>query len=166
MKQIQLSTGKNNKQQGKEPVYALVDDEDYEWISSFKWGIYRNKNEIYARRIKRSKGKLYVTHMHRLIMDCPEGMVVDHINHNGLDNRRQNLRVCTPAQNQKNMRPQKGRTSKYLGVCKRGNSWLVYISHMNIRHYLGSYKTEIEAAQAYDNAAKVYHGEFANLNIK
>jgi hypothetical protein len=105
--------------------------------------------------------------MHRQITSAPPGLVVDHINHNGLDNRKDNLRLCTRAQNALNQRPRKGTSSRYKGVYwhERDKRFYAQISHKGRRYHLGSYKSEIQAAKAYDKKAKELFGEFAHLNF-
>lgn len=151
MKQIELTKG----------LFTIVDDDDFEHLSQFKWCAQRGrKNDHYAAR--RTKGK-YI-YMHKIIMHCPVGLKVDHKNHNTLDNQKSNLRICTNAQNIANKTPV-GR-SKYLGVSTNGFSWQATIRPNGKGIYLGSFKTEEEAAMAYDAAARVYFGDFANINIK
>jgi len=105
--------------------------------------------------------------MHRLIMDPPRGYVVDHINGDGLDNRRANLRLATHAQNGRNRRKIKKGISKYKGVSweESTGKWraLIHVDRKKIS--LGCYKDEVTAAKVYDKAAKKYHGEFARLNF-
>ena len=149
MKEIKLTQGK----------VALVDDEDYEYLNQFKWSFYKSRKTYYANRIKTIKGKGYGMTMHRVIMNTPSNMEVDHIDHNGLNNQKHNLRNCTFTQNRKN-KTASGK-SKYLGVGFAGKQIQAHILNL----YLGSFKTEEDAARAYDNAARKYHGEFANLNI-
>lgn len=117
----------------------------------------------------RAKRQLFV---HRLITDAPEGTQVDHRNHDGLDNRRSNLRVCTVRQNHGNFGKQirKGDatpyTSRYKGVLLRyGHRWHAKMTFEGKQIHLGSFDTEVEAALAYNAAALKYFGEFANLNV-
>lgn len=145
--------------QGK---FALVDAEDYDWLMQWKWCVV----EGYAFRTCRDNGKKKGILMHRFIMSMPLGMQVDHANGNKLDNRRSNLRICTYAQNQQNRKKLTcGKSSQYKGVCKhKNNGWEVHIGAAGKFIYVGFYKYEIEAALAYNKAAKKYHGEFAYLN--
>ncbi len=106
--------------------------------------------------------------MHREVINVPNGMVADHANQNTLDNRKANIRPATPTQNAYNKRkPNRKSTSIYKGVSwsQSDKKWMsrIYIDGKN--RYLGCYKTQIEAAKAYDHAAKKYHGEFAYLNF-
>lgn len=102
--------------------------------------------------------------MHQMVLPVSGKYVPDHINGNGLDNRRSNLRVATYSQNAMNQKPRFG-DSKYRGVTRAGTRWRALIGVNGRQIYLGKHATEIEAAQAYDDAAKVHHGEFANLNF-
>ena len=106
--------------------------------------------------------------MHREILDVPAGMICDHKNHNGLDNRRCNLRICTPAQNQYNRRLQTGGTSLYKGVYwhKENRKWRAQICHGGLHIHIGYYDYEADAAIAYDDMAIDLFGEFACLNFQ
>ena len=156
MKEIHLTQGK----------VALVDDEDYEWLSQWKWCATRTPYTYYAMRSRWVNGKDKTTKMHRVIMDAPPGMHVDHINHNGLDNRKENMRVCTRTENIRNSRKQRRCTSEYKGVCwhKHRNKWITRITADKKSKYLGYFKKETDAALAYNLAALKYFGEFANIN--
>jgi hypothetical protein len=104
--------------------------------------------------------------MHRLIMAPPAGLCVDHINHDGLDNRRCNLRICTQRENSSNMRAHRDSNSPFKGVCyeKAFSRWRASIGFKGVTIYLGIFPSEIDAALAYNEAALKYHGEFACLN--
>jgi len=144
--------------------FAIVDDEDFDQVNQYKWYF----NNGYARRWyldKKTKKEGYMT-MHRLINNTPKGMDTDHINHNGLDNRKENLRSATRNQNNQNYLPQK-HSSKYKGVYwnKKEKKFKAYIGLNGKAIHLGYFKTEIEGAKAYDRKAKEIYGEFAYLNF-
>ena len=152
MKYIPLTQGK----------FAIVDDEDYDWLIQRKWCVEKNRNTYYCR----CRTKTGMVAMHRMIMVPGHDLQVDHINHNGLDNRRGNLRICTLAQNLYHKQPQKGSTSRYKGITRnRIGRWQVCIMHKNKSHYLGCYLSEIFAAAVYYKKAKQLFGEFAYLNF-
>jgi hypothetical protein len=140
---------------------ALVDDEDYELVSKYKWHAHRTwSGHWYA---KTNSGALT---MHRLIMRPQVDEEIDHIDGNGLNNQRANLRVCQSWQNKGNSEKSPGKSSKYKGVCwdKSRNKWIVHIHRENKQFFLGRFDDEREAAQAYDRAAKEHFGEFARTN--
>lgn len=145
--------------QGK---YAIVSLEDYEKLNLNKWRLKISGSALYAVRIEKGK----TIYMHNQIMQPPQGFVVDHKNHNGLDNSRQNLQLATPSQNNYNRRKKTGAGSKYKGVCRRKDTgkWQARIGFEGKRIFLGDFDNEIDAAKAYDQAAKNYFGEFALRN--
>jgi hypothetical protein len=142
--------------------FAIVDVEDYERLSQYKWHAVKTGDRFYAYR---SKNKRSLS-MHRVIMNAPKGMVVDHIDGNGLNNRRSNLRVCTVSQNHQNRR-WTGGVSRYKGVCflKKVNKWKAEITFNGRRIHIGCFADEISAAKAYDKKAAELFGEFAYLNF-
>jgi len=146
--------------QGK---YAIVDAEDYERVSRYKWCLSRTRGQLYAQR--RTGGK--TVRMHQFIMNPPKGMVVDHIDGNGLNNRRSNLRICTRPENTRNRRPNPNTSTGYKGVWRdkrTGRYWAqIYFKGKSTR--LGSFDTAVEAAHAYDRKAIELFGEFACLNF-
>ncbi len=144
--------------------WAIVDAADYERLRSYKWLAVEMGRCWYGRTLKRDGRPLA---MHRLIMDAPKGLMVDHIDHNGLNNRKSNLRLCTRKQNRRNRRPNLGGSSKYKGVCwcKSSKKFRAAISHNKKRIYLGYFHDEVEAAKAYDEKARELFGEFAYLNF-
>jgi len=142
--------------------FAIVAASDYEKLNQYKWTAMKAGTSWYARR--HSKGKCFL--MHREIMQPPEGMVVDHIDGNGLNNHPRNLRVCTPAENQRNRRPVGG-SSQYKGVSydKEHGKWEAGIHINGKRIHIGLFDSEIEAARAYDRKAQELFGQYAYLNF-
>ena len=152
--------------QGK---YAIVDPEDYTRLSIHKWHLVRSPRSDYASRsVTIGYRRQRHVQMHRVIMNARPGQFIDHINHNGLDNRKANLRFASNAQNSWNKRKQRGNhSSKYKGVSffKREKKWTARIQANGKKIFLGMFKNEIDAAKAYDAAARKYYGEFAYLNF-
>lgn len=149
--------------------FTKVSPEDYEWLSQFKW--YEHQGYVKRGNYQKGVGKKPQIQMHREILNPPEHLEVDHINRDGLDNRRSNLRTATRMQNTHNTGPRKRGNSKYKGVCylAKGNHqkrWRVQFNHGGKRLYSDCFATELEAAQAYNKAAKKFLGEgsYAFLN--
>jgi hypothetical protein len=150
--------------QGK---FAIVDIDDFYKVIIYKWHTRHSAQTFYATcTIGYGRNRINL-HMHRLIMNAPDDMFVDHINGNGWDNRKANLRLATSAQNNYNRRLTSNRTSKYKGVDYRPakKAYRARITVDKRKIFLGHFKSEIEAACEYDKAAKKYHGEFAALNF-
>jgi len=149
--------------QGK---FTIVDAEGYDRFSKYKWHCRRSKNKFYAYRTERKTRK--TIGMHREIIGAPPGLLVDHIDGNGLNNRKSNLRLCTYSQNTYNRRPNRNSISKYKGVTyhKRNKKWEAKIIFNGKFIYLGGFDDEKEAALAYDRKAGELFGEFAYLNFK
>ena len=152
-------------------LYAKISPEDAELALRYKWSITRGTDRngpYYVRAIDRTSKPVRQVKLHRLIMDAPAGTHVDHINGDPLDNRRCNLRIATPQQNQCNSRKHKRGTSTFKGVSRNRDSgrWRAYIVKDRKQINLGSFATELEAADAYDKAALAIFGEFACLNLR
>ena len=151
---------------------ALVDDGDYDWLNQWKWCADKSMSgTYYARRNPSVSGNTqHPTSMAREILGLKyeDPRHSDHINHNTLDNRRENLRVCTIHQNKMNQQPQRNRSSVYKGVVwrERSKKWEVNICIKGVQKYLGLHKIEEVAALVYNLAAIKYYGEeFAYLNF-
>lgn len=158
MKKIELSQGQ----------FAIVDDCDFEEVSKYKWCADKSRNNgYYAVRAISVSGKSKKIYMHRHILEINDSKIhVDHINENKLDNRRSNIRIASLAENSRNRKKTKGRSSKYKGVTwfKRDSRWAAQINHNGKGIRLGYFENEIDAALAYNVAAKNLFGEFAKLN--
>ena len=153
---------------------TLVDEADYDELRQWKWRVMLTKGHRYALRaapmVKRQQGSPIL--MHRQILSPPLGLKVDHRNGDGLDNRRSNLRVATTQENARNARKRAVGSSLYKGVSwhsKRG-LWQVAIHDAGkaagrVKHWLGYFRSEEEAARVYDESAKIRFGEFALLNF-
>ncbi|MCK9599485.1 MAG: HNH endonuclease [Sphaerochaeta sp.] len=154
MKEIPLSRG----------LVALVDDEDYEWLGRWKWSIMEVAGgKFYAARQVRGD-KVVCILMHRVIVNTPIDMHTDHVDGNGLNNQRANLRICTPSQNQANRRNQTGGSSVFKGVTWEKGKWRARIYPDGEKVSLGGFREEQQAAKAYNDAALLFYGGFARLN--
>lgn len=151
MKEINLTQGK----------VALVDDEDFEYLNQWRWSAARYSDNIYY-AASRVKGKSIT--MHRLLMNSDKQRQVDHKDGNGLNNQKSNLRFANYSQNGSNRRA--WGSSCFLGVNIDRGKIYARITLNGQTLYLGRFKTEEDAARAYDRKAKELHGDFACLNFK
>uniref|UniRef100_A0A6H1Z9I4 Putative homing endonuclease n=1 Tax=viral metagenome TaxID=1070528 RepID=A0A6H1Z9I4_9ZZZZ len=154
MKKIQLNQEK----------FALVDDEDFEYLNRFKWRLHWQGYAIrttLASETKRNERR--DIRMHREIMNCPPGLEIDHIDHDKLNNMRSNMRICTHQQNMCNQK----KFGEYKGVSwHKGNKmWQANITMNGKQKNLGYSHDPVILARKYDAAAKGYFGEFAALNF-
>lgn len=157
MREIPLTQGK----------VALVDDEDYERVAKYRWYAQGEKNRTkwYALRGQWNGVEQVPVRMHTFIMRAVRGTIIDHLNGDTLDNRKENLRACTNSQNTKNRGKQKNNTSGYKGVFAWGNRWRAKIQSDGVVIHLGAFDIKEDAARAYDREAFVKHGAFAKLNF-
>jgi hypothetical protein len=138
--------------------YTIVDDEDYE--------IYKDKPLYMTHNgYVRTSNYFSESTFARILMHCPKGMTVDHINGNQLDNRKSNLRICEMGQNACNKKIYKCNKTGYKGVYVTKRGWKSIIVHNHEVKYIGSFETKEEAAIAYNEYAIKYFGEFARLNV-
>ena len=151
----------------KDGTEILIDDEDYELVSQYKWHKVKYQTRYYIQTHVYILGKRNTTLLHRVIMKAKKGQQVDHINHNGFDNRKENLRFCSYKQNQQNRKQNYGK-SPYKGEAwnSKYNKWKAHIGVDNKQIFLGYFGSEIEAAQEYDKKAEELFGEFAYLNFR
>ena len=151
--EIKLSKGK----------FADIDDADLDLVKSYKWYAQKNRNTYYAIAfLGQHKGQKKIF-MHRLILDLIDPTIhTNHIDGNGLNNRRNNIRACTDAENKRNVGNYSSNTSGYKGVCwhKRNRKWLASISFNGESIFLGYFDNPILASKVYERAAKGLHGEF------
>lgn len=147
--------------------FAIVDDDVYEWASQYKWYVKRKRNAFYAARNTGIFPFQKTTYLHREIVNAPPEAQVDHANCDGLDCRRSNMRLATNAENNRNKITQSNNTSGYKGVSwhKGDRRWRSQIKVDGKAIFIGGYHTPEAAARAYDDAARLYHGEFAKTNF-
>jgi len=148
-------------------LYALVDPEIYYELSKYEWFAVPSGATYYAMRNDFVKHKYAPVSMHKEVLKVGKGRVVDHRDGNGLDNRAANLRGITTAQNRLNCGKHAKASSRFKGVCwhKGIEKWMVNISKDKKRKFVGYFDDQIEAARAYDEAAKREHGIFARMNF-
>ncbi len=150
-------------------LVTVIDAEDFDLVSQYKWCAHRDGNTHYAVSRRRINGRQKTVKLHRIILSAPAGMHVDHIDGNGLDNTRANLRLCTNVENGRNRRKQAGTSSEFKGVSKLSKGrppkpWLASIK-FDKKIHTRCFPTEIEAALWYDEMAMEHFGEFAKLNF-
>jgi hypothetical protein len=146
---------------------VLIDDDDFDRVSAHWWQAVEQPHTVYAiHRRYRDDGTRAAIRLHRFVMNAPDGVEVDHINHNGLDCRKSNLRFATRQQNSANCRRRSGQ-NVFKGVEQdsRTNRFRAYITYRTKRYSIGYFATAEEAALAYDERARDYFGEFAALNF-
>lgn len=144
-------------------LVAIVDDADADAVRRFSWCVRPGTRTWYAvRSLLLPDGRRAWQRMHRFITGYA---VTDHVNGNGLDNRRANLRPATPSENSQNKRKALGTTSRFKGVTRDGGRWVARIKVAGDLHTLGRFVDEVAAAHAYDEAARVEFGGFAALNF-
>lgn len=149
MKKIELSQGK----------YTIVDDEDYDFIKLYKWHFHQGYAKGWV-----NNGKIK---LQNYLLKPTKGFVVDHINNTPLDNRRENLRLVRPIENNRNRRMNGNNTSGFRGVYwyTPYGKWVARINVVKKKIHLGYFTDKTEAAKAYDQAAVKYYGEFAHVNL-
>lgn len=158
MKKIKLTKGQE----------AIVDDNDFETLKSVSWCVVNGTNSLYAGRNEKTDDRFRTVLMHRVILEAKRGDIVDHKNGNTLDNRKKNLRFCSPAQSVCNRGMMKNNTSGFVGAIfnKRLGKFESRISLNGKSHYLGIFETAEAAGQAHARVAKRLHGKFANISTK
>jgi hypothetical protein len=145
---------------------VIISKSDSDRVKKKKWNRCGHKNKgPYFSHGYREKGRTKQIILHRFLVDCPEGMYVDHINGNTLDCRRDNLRICTPAENSRNYPKPKTNTSGYKGVHydKKSSKWRACIGFNNKLIHLGFFTDIEEAHNAYVKASKKYHKEYGRI---
>ena len=145
---------------------VLIDEDDYELVKQYSWHINPNRKDRKTVRGVVNGKKVY---LHRFLLGVTNrDVLIDHINRNPLDNRKSNLRLCTPSQNQYNRGPNKNSTSRYVGVhfCNARKKFVSQICFKRKGTTIGAFDCEVEAPKARDKQAKKLFGEFAYINIK
>lgn len=138
-----------------------ADESDVDFIKKYKWRAYKDGNTYYISAYIEGRTR----QLHRVLMNPPHGMVVDHINSDGLDNRRCNLRICTLTENRRNLRRHKTNKTGKIGVMNVPNGFRAHIWYGGYSFCLGTYESLDDAARIYDYAAVRLRGVFAKLNF-
>ena len=158
MKEIPLTRGK----------VALIDDEDYESVTRFKWSYHKPVRPTatgYAFRSQKTQGHCKKIYLHRFLLDAPKGMEVDHEDGDGLNCQRHNLRLATSSQNGHNTGPRKNNRCGFKGVRAYKGKWTARIRINNMEEQIGTFESPEAAAHAYDARAIEAFGEFAGPNF-
>lgn len=141
---------------------AIVDDDDFAWLNEWKWTALVTRQLVYAyRRVSKTQTLL----MHRAILRAAPTLLVDHIDFDGLNNRRSNLRLCTKRQNQAHSRHPIGGTGFRGVTLNKSAKTIRYVAQSAATGYIGSFGSAEDAAVAYDNIARELYGPFAQLNF-
>jgi len=144
---------------------AQIDDEDAWALEGGKWVVIIAPHTVYASRHKAGSGKYGRSEkLHQVLLGPVDG-TIDHIDGNGLNNRRCNLRICTASQNSQNRAKPKHSVGQFKGAYKHANKWAAVIHIAGKQKYIGLFDSEIQAARAYDEAAVTHFGEYAKLNL-
>lgn len=145
----------------------FIDGEDFEKVTKYKWHVAHKKDNIfYVITDIFTGGKKSILRLHRLLMNCPDGMVVDHIDGNPLNNIKENLRICTAQENRFNSRTPKNKkykTPKGIAYHKKDKKYYVNATANGVRYYFGCYNNIDEAVKAYEDNINKYHKEFSRL---
>jgi len=143
--------------------FTIVNNKDFKYLNQFTWFTMKKRNKFYVCGSVNGK-KVY---MHRLLLNAKKNQYVDHINGNPLDNRKQNLRLCSNSENLRNRTKNSNNTSGFKGVWRNKISkcWIVTLTIKGKSKYFGAFKNKKDAAKAYDKAALKYYKEFAKLNF-
>lgn len=153
----------NSKKFGERII--LIDKTDWKLVSQYRWHVVNWHGILYAITNVMVDGKQNTIKMHRLILKAPRHLQVDHINKNGLDNRRHNIRLCTASQNRYNQKQRKDSSHPFKGIGRWRKRWAAFIRKDGKSIRVGVYDTPIEAAKAYDGKARELFGEFAATNF-
>ncbi len=148
-------------------LLAIIDADDEDRVLEFKWCAVVHKGRFFA--AKRYRADERMIYLHRLVMDAPKDVQVRFLNGCSLDCRKPNLRFCSRAELRIDRQHRRGGSSVYRGVHKmhgRPTPWYAQIEHQGAKHFLGTFKTELEAAKAYDSAARRMLGKHAKTNFE
>lgn len=146
---------------------VVIDSEDWERVRKYRWYIHLDSSGIvYVYANKKDEDRIKIIKLHRFIMNCPARKVVDHVDHNTCDNRKENMRICTKQQNNMNRRKGSANSSGFKGVVwhKQAQKWMAFIKVDRKHIYLGLFDDKHKAAQKYNETAIKLFGDFAYLN--